>query len=947
MLVEGETFRNVVAGGAGTRATLLDAGDGVSTKVAIQIALDASGALVLEMPYRNLSGGYTTVGTSAVAATGFVAGDWYVLDAGVNASTAWLDVTHFHSASVVVSAREVRSGSDAENGSAATVLRVSGAAGSYAGIPASTVSANARVQTVALGDGARGPFSSGSAAVAGLDPNDQGVDHYWPYAEAAGATVKDVVSQANLTYGGAHGTDWYWIGGRNPSWDFESGFPQGPTPVGDVIVDGGVLKLHRYGSSGIGTRRLSETNRIMGLWWDEVHVIVGTDTDEDDLYLNPAHPYAGFAAALRTDLGANQPPTRDLIAFSILHEGGGPKFQAQVDNGSTGVVGSRVPLVDPVANGPFHVRIVGLGTTVRVDYLRLRSSGTPLDQDWQGGFIFPGWTRAQLEGPRLGMNLSHKNPNPATQYSPGKYGYYDDFNARYVGLWSTTVTTANVAPVAAFAESCVNLDCTFTDASTDSDGAVVSWQWDFGDGATSTDQHPTHAYGSAGTYMVTLTVTDDDGAVANVSQSVTVNAANVAPVAAFAESCVDLDCTFTDASTDSDGAVVSWQWDFGDGATSTDQHPTHAYGSAGTYTVALTVTDDDGAVANVSQSVTVSAANVAPVAAFGESCVDLDCTFTDASTDSDGAVVSWQWDFGDGATSTDQHPTHVYGSAGTYTVTLTVTDDDGASANVSQSVTVSAANVAPVAAFGESCVDLDCTFTDASTDSDGAVVSWQWDFGDGATSTDQHPTHAYGSAGTYTVTLTVTDDDGAVANVSQSVTVSAANVAPVAAFGESCVDLDCTFTDASTDSDGAVVSWQWDFGDGATSTDQHPTHAYGSAGTYTVTLTVTDDDGAASNVSQSVTVSAANVAPVAAFTVRCSPQRCRFIDNSVDQDGTVVSWRWDFGDGSTSTSSQPQHTFTQPSTYNVVLSVQDDDGAVDSETQQVTCSLTKGKLRCR
>jgi PKD repeat protein len=165
-------------------------------------------------------------------------------------------------------------------------------------------------------------------------------------------------------------------------------------------------------------------------------------------------------------------------------------------------------------------------------------------------------------------------------------------------------------------------------------------------------------------------------------------------------------------------------------------------------------------------------------------------------------------------------------------------------------------NASPSAAFTSSCTDLDCTFTDQSFDSDGSVVSWSWDFGDGNTSTSQNPSHSYAAAGTYTVSLTVTDNEGATDATSSDVTVAppTANVPPTAVFTSSCTDLDCTFTDQSTDSDGSVVSWSWDFGDSNTSTSQNPSHSYAAAGTYTVSLTVTDDDGDSDATSSDVTV---------------------------------------------------------------------------------------------
>lgn len=159
-------------------------------------------------------------------------------------------------------------------------------------------------------------------------------------------------------------------------------------------------------------------------------------------------------------------------------------------------------------------------------------------------------------------------------------------------------------------------------------------------------------------------------------------------------------------------------------------------------------------------------------------------------------------------------------------------------------------NSAPNASFDMNCVDLTCAFTDTSTD-DGSITKRTWDFGDGTSSTEQNPSHSYSVAGTYAVNLTVTDDRGATHSATRSVTV---NTSPKATFETTCADLTCTFADTSIDPDGTVASWAWEFGDAATSTEQHPSHAYSTAGTYEVTLIVTDDGGAQDRVNHSVAV---------------------------------------------------------------------------------------------
>jgi subtilisin family serine protease len=160
--------------------------------------------------------------------------------------------------------------------------------------------------------------------------------------------------------------------------------------------------------------------------------------------------------------------------------------------------------------------------------------------------------------------------------------------------------------------------------------------------------------------------------------------------------------------------------------------------------------------------------NIPPTAGFSYIISGLVVDFKDESSDSDGSIFGWNWSFGDGSTSMAQNPTHTYAAGGAYIVTLSVTDDGGATDSFSDDVTVSNdSNKAPTASFTVTTSELTATFTDTSTDSDGSVVSWNWDFGDGSTSTVQNPTRTYAAGGAYTVTLSVTDDDGATGSVSQ------------------------------------------------------------------------------------------------------------------------------------------------------------------------------------
>jgi PKD repeat protein len=337
-----------------------------------------------------------------------------------------------------------------------------------------------------------------------------------------------------------------------------------------------------------------------------------------------------------------------------------------------------------------------------------------------------------------------------------------------------------------------------------------------------------------------------------------------------------LDVDFTDQSIPGSSGITSGQWTFGDGSTGAWPSTGHLYGAAGTYTVSLTVSTAAGSDTETKTNyVTVTNDAVfPPTAEFSGSptggVAPLTVQFTDASTPGSAPITARSWSFGDGANSAATNPSHVYSSAGTYTVALTVSGTSGSNTNTKTNyITVSSTAVPPTAQFSGTPTSgpapLQVQFTDQSTAGSSPITSRSWTFGDGGTSTATNPSHSYASPGNYNVSLTVTTAVGP--NTQTKNGYIQVCGPPAAEFtGAPTVGvapLTVLFVNQST----GATSWSWAFGDGGTSTVQNPTHMYMTPGTYNVRLAAQNACGADSTTKTGyITVTDACGSPVYSVT---------------------------------------------------------------------------------
>ncbi len=522
---------------------------------------------------------------------------------------------------------------------------------------------------------------------------------------------------------------------------------------------------------------------------------------------------------------------------------------------------------------------------------------------------------------------------------------------------------------------------TFDAARSGDDGRIMLYRWDFGDGTSREEATPgpvqkIYPPGSAGIlYTVSLTVTDDSGLSATTTRSINPGAAppwaNV--TANVLTGPAPLAVAFNPSGSTSDDGITSYAWSFGDGTTRVNTSPaveSKTYTTAGTYPVSLQIIDGTGRTATANVTIVVTAP-VAPVASFTSShssgVAPLAVTFDPAASSDDVQIASYRWDFGGGdirTTGTAASVSKTFNTPGSYIVSLQVTDNAGLTATASRTITVNApANVAPVASFTPShssgVAPLAVTFNPAASSDDVQIVSYRWDFGDGDTRTMTSAasvSKTFGTPGTYTVILEVTDDVGLSATTSTTVTVMEAEMEqdpPVAAFsaspGSGVAPLAVSFDPAASHDDGQIVSYLWNFGDGEVRTESTAaslSKTFSTPGSYSVTLQVTDDAGLTATASRIITVTEPETVqdpPVAAFSASQSsgiaPLAVTFDPAASSDDRQIVSYRWDFGNGEVRTeptAASVSKTFGTPGTYAVILQVTDDAGLIATASRTIT-----------
>ncbi|AKB65893.1 PKD domain-containing protein [Methanosarcina mazei] len=509
-------------------------------------------------------------------------------------------------------------------------------------------------------------------------------------------------------------------------------------------------------------------------------------------------------------------------------------------------------------------------------------------------------------------NSSELQNCTCTYFDPGYYTVSLTVN-NLAGSSNTTIREdyifVQMRPVPGFIANVTEGTFPLTVQFTDESQYPESVEWDFGDGNTSNELNPVHTYSEAGLYSVSLIATGNNTSVTKTID----NYINVttSPVPDFSSNItagtVPLSVQFIDESQ----YAESVEWDFGDGDSSTDRNPAHTYSESGLYTVSLTaIGNRTSVVKTVNDFINVT---IPPLPNFSVNIIEGTFPLAVQFSDNSSYTESVEWNFGDGDSSTERNPVHIYSEAGLYSVSLIATGNGtSVTKTVDDFINVTAPPVPDfITNVTEGTFPLTVQFTDNSRYAESVI----WDFGDGDSSFQRNPVHTFTASGLYTFSLTATGNNTSVTKIADDfINVT---VPPVPDFSanitEGLYPLSVQFTDNSS----YAESLEWDFGDGNTSTDLSPLHTYSEAGLYTVSLTATGNRTSVTRTAESYI----NVIlpPIPDFGANVTtgpyPLTVQFMDNSIYAESVV----WDFGDGSVSNEKNPVHTYKERGLYTVTL----------------------------
>lgn len=533
------------------------------------------------------------------------------------------------------------------------------------------------------------------------------------------------------------------------------------------------------------------------------------------------------------------------------------------------------------------------------------------------------------------VNVIERDPNSVfINYSqPGNYKIaLTNTNSNFSGTKAKFISVSNlVAPEIDFYSQnlCANHNVEFYSVS--NSGDELDYQWDFGDASLplSSDQNVIHQYDSPGNYTVTLNVDASNGCSNLVEKVATIYGE---PVSLFTLPsgliCTNNEFTFINNTTDNFDSNLSYEWFVNNTLISNDRDLQYTFSSSGDQQIKL-ITSIPGCSNELVQILPNIGAG--PIVGFDEvgNCENELIAFTNSSQ---GDIASYQWNFGNGDSSSAQNPTTSYLNAGAYSVSLQTTGINGCTSSVSKPLSIYSK---PEVNFSLDLPPFSCSgapsqFHDLTpVPDDSNLESWNWDFGEGGLGTGKNPSHIYALAGEYQVGLTVTTDQGCSAAIEKPVVIHE-TPQPDFSFDAACINKLVRFETTADQ----VKSWQWKINN-SNYPVQNPTHVFLFPGTYTAQLTATGSTDCVGSITKTIIVPEV---PALDFAVEgvCVNAPSKFVNVSDSESDPILATTWNFGPGDVGSGTSIERTFDEAGTYPVFLKVKNVSGCKYELVKNIT-----------
>ena len=555
-----------------------------------------------------------------------------------------------------------------------------------------------------------------------------------------------------------------------------------------------------------------------------------------------------------------------------------------------------------------------------------------------------------------GTTSSSRNPLPVTFEQAGffnvKLRTQNDYGCsdsamRQVRVHNDPAIIIDKLAYGVFCDSAV-INLTSNIVSTDS---ISTYLWSFGDGTTSSDMNPSHIYNTPGKFKIGLAVTTVNNCPAKADYDGEVTLV-IRPRINFTSDsifCGPSSVSFTGKWLNPDTATLNWKWDFGNGLTSNKEKPDPVlYEHTGTYQAKLTVSDQVGCSDSLTRPIRI---NDVPKVLITQLIPDKLCdsatvAFSGQVISSD-SITGYLWNFGDGTTSTQANPTYTYTRPGQYKVSLSVNTPFNCPATGRYNGAITLASSPKIRVLSDSvlCATSSIVFEGQWLNQDTTVLTWDWDFGNGKTGTGIKPAPVdFENKGTYKVVTVATSNFGCKDSITRNVVVNDLPIVTINTLSQFvyCDSATIQFRE-TTVVDGTPNSWQWNFGDGTTSTQREPVHTYKKPGIYNISLKVgtTSNCSSISNLSGPVVIAQSPDITLPGDTLFCIPNGVYFGAEWLNPDTTTLKWSWNFGNGQADTNQLPGLIrYDKPGNYTATLRAVNLYGCWDSLSRLIVAKDT-------